>query len=278
MLKSARLTVSIVLFNSPLEPLSRTVNSLGTAVHAAREAGVLEKAQVYLIDNASAADYRSRLEVAYPDWALPNLMTINYRPQDDNGGFGAGHNRVLPELDGALHLVLNPDVELEPDALVAGMGTLAKRLDIVLLAPAARGEEGEWESLCKRYPSVWVLLLRGFVPGVLQRPFRRQLEHYQMRDLGSPGQAADVPIASGCFMLLRSDALQSMGGFDEGFFLYFEDFDLSLRLSAVGRLMFWPDMRIVHHGGNAAAKGGQHILYFVRSAWRFFQRHGWRWV
>ena len=79
-------------------------------------------------------------------------------------------------------------------------------------------------------------------------------------------------------MLLRGAAMRAVGGFDEDYFLYFEDYDLSLRLAREGRLLFDPAVRIVHHGGYAAQKGLHHIRLFVRSGVRFFRRHGWRWI
>ena len=60
--------------------------------------------------------------------------------------------------------------------------------------------------------------------------------------------------------------------------MYFEDFDLSLRLHSVGRLIFLPQMHIVHHGGYSARKGWRHITMFTHSGWKFFQRHGWCWI
>jgi len=87
-----------------------------------------------------------------------------------------------------------------------------------------------------------------------------------------------VEIASGCCMLVRSSALKAVGGFDQDFFLYFEDFDLSLRLQREGELLFDPAMQAVHHGGYAASKGLAHIRWFVRSGIRFFRLHGWRWI
>jgi GT2 family glycosyltransferase len=79
-------------------------------------------------------------------------------------------------------------------------------------------------------------------------------------------------------MLAPTPALRAVGGFDERYFLYFEDFDLSLRLGEHGRLVFEPAMRIVHHGGYAARKGLRHVRYFLRSGIRFFNDHGWRWI
>ena len=91
-------------------------------------------------------------------------------------------------------------------------------------------------------------------------------------------EPAQVLLASGCFMLLRTGPLQSVKGFNEKYFLYFEDFDLSLRLRECGQLMFLPSMVITHHGGYAATKGGGHIRLFVRAGFRFFNDHGWKWI
>jgi len=174
--------------------------------------------------------------------------------------------------------VLNPDVELQPDTLRVGLSSLLRNEDIVLLSPRVSGGDGQPEYLCKRYPSVFVLLLRGFAPAFFRRIFDRKLATYEMREECSGEAPVDVAIASGCFMLMRTAALRSVSGFNDNFFLYFEDFDLSLRLAAQGRLVFDPAMRIVHHGGYAASKGRRHVSYFARSGILFFKYHGWRWV
>lgn len=76
-------------------------------------------------------------------------------------------------------------------------------------------------------------------------------------------------IVSGCFMLFRTDALKALGGFDERYFLYFEDFDLSLRAQKLGRVVYYPGVRIQHYGGGAGRKGWRHIKMFLRSALTF---------
>ncbi len=92
------------------------------------------------------------------------------------------------------------------------------------------------------------------------------------------GFVSPVPVMSGCFMLLRRKAVDATGGFDPGFFLYFEDFDWSVRLNRVAGSAYVPAVRIVHHGGGAARKGWRHIAWFSRSATRFYRKHGWKWV
>jgi hypothetical protein len=83
---------------------------------------------------------------------------------------------------------------------------------------------------------------------------------------------------SGCFMLARRKVVDATGGFDPDFFLYFEDFDWSVRLNRVAGSAYVPAVRIVHHGGGAARKGWRHIAWFAKSATRFYRKHGWKWV
>ena len=275
---AVHLSVSIVVHNSDPQRLWQTLQSLVLAARAARRAGSLSRLTLLLVDNASQAAYRADLERRLQDWPGDTFIEVCCHMQPDNRGFGAGHNAVLEGLDSDLHLVLNPDVELREDTLAIGVAALAEGRGIALVSPRVVGARGEQEFLCKRYPSVLTLLLRGFAPAVLRRRFDRRLAHYEMRELRDAREPVDVPIASGCFMLLPTAVLRAVGGFDEAFFLYFEDFDLSLRLRHGGRLQYRPDMCIVHHGGYAARKGLRHVLYFLRSALRFFSRHGWRWV
>ncbi|NND66784.1 MAG: glycosyltransferase family 2 protein [Halioglobus sp.] len=276
---ASRLSVSIVLHNSAQELLQKTLSSLDRAAALALSEGLLDGVAVVLIDNASAGAYLDQLKAQVAGLPLGSLE-LAWLPQRDNRGFGAGHNLALAQVHSDYHLVLNPDVELATDALCAGLRALDGRADVALLCPGATGSDGAPAYLCKRYPSLLVLLLRGFAPRFLQRLFKGALERYQVRDIIDAGEPAEVEIASGCFMLLRTPDLAALGGFDEGYFLYFEDFDLSLRLREQGRgaLLYWPEMRIVHHGGDAARKGLDHVRYFLRSARRFFGTHGWRFL
>lgn len=83
-------------------------------------------------------------------------------------------------------------------------------------------------------------------------------------------------IVTGCFMLFRNDVLLKLNGFDENYFLYFEDTDLSLRASEITDIAYDPQVKIIHHGGNVSRKGFKHIFMFTQSMFKFFNKHGWR--
>jgi GT2 family glycosyltransferase len=272
------LSISLVLHDSDLVLLERTLNCLAVAVERVLAAGGLAGASLEVVDNHSPGDYagRARAMVALHESATPGYR-VEFRSLADNRGYGAGHNRVIAGVQSDLHLVLNPDVELAEDALVQAVRFLRAEPEVVMLAPAARGPDGSVEHLCKDYPSVLVLLVRASGSDRLRRRFRQRLERYELRHLQAATGPRAVRLVSGCCMLIRTGALQAEGGFDEDFFLYFEDFDLSLRLASHGRVLWLPAMQIVHHGGYAARKGWRHVLLFAAGGRRFFRKHGWRW-
>jgi GT2 family glycosyltransferase len=274
------LTVSIVTYQPDLVLLERCLAALAVALRAVQDTGRLRVSNVVLVDNTGS---RSTAEavVALGEARFKDTgVTMNYLHRHANIGYGSAHNLVMHGGNTHYHLVLNPDVELAPDALIEALTFLEANPDVGVLAPAVLAPDGEREFLCKRYPSVLDLVLRGFAPATLRRLFGKRLDHYEMRDVvvDASGHVSPVPMMSGCFMLVRRKALEATGGFDPRYFLYFEDFDWSVRLNRVTQSAYVPAVRVVHHGGGASRKGLRHLALFTRSAVRFFNKHGWRWA
>jgi len=271
----ASLTVAIVTHAPDLAVLADVLAQLDRAVAHARERSLLHEARLVLVDNGPGPDWREPLQRLLGSAGL--AMEAELLSGHGNVGYGAGHNLALWRRGGDFHLILNPDVLLEDDALSEGLTFMVVHPEAGLVAPAAWDEAGRRQYLCKAYPTVLDLALRGFAPGRLRRRFQARLDRYELRDRTGDTVLWDPPIASGCFMLCRRSALERIGGFRPEYFLYFEDFDLSLRLASSARLAWVPTVRIVHLGGHASRKGIRHIGLFLRSAIRFFDRHGWRW-
>jgi len=270
------LTVSLVTYCPDMAQLAATFSSFARAVRARRAAGGRGRIDFLVVDNSpeprAAIGALLRRELGRVAALRRQVLTGH-----GNVGFGRGHNLALAREVGGFHLILNPDVEIAEDALAEALAFMEAHPECGLLTPAARWGDGTRQYLCKRYPSVLDLLLRGFAPGVVKRLFAARLAQYEMRGEMGERMLWDPPIVSGCFMLFRGELWRRLGGFDPGYFLYFEDFDLSLRTAAVSRIAYVPAVRIVHHGGHAARKGWRHVTLFGRSALRFFKTHGWRW-
>jgi hypothetical protein len=275
------LTVSVVTFRPDRPLLERCLRTLADAIGAARAEGAIRSVAVALIDNSEdreVADAVARLGKSRFADADIQLTCLHGHA---NIGYGAAHNLMLLGTGSDYQLVLNPDVELARDALANAVRWMDAHPDVGVVAPAVRGPDGKPEYLCKRYPAMFDLLLRGFAPGFVRRLFRHRLERYELHDRIDPANewaVLDVPMLSGCCLLARRQAIDTTGGFDPKFFLYFEDFDWSVRLGQVAHTAYLPSFRAAHHGGGAARKGLRHIAWFVRGAARFYRKHGWRWI
>lgn len=266
---ASALSVSIVVHRLHEPELQRNLITLRMAADRLPTTDV----QLTLIDNSDRSELADALRLTATGSRWPNAIILSGH---GNLGYGAGHNLAICATTATAHLVLNPDVELDPDALRFGLRTLSDHA-CVLVGAVGRDADGAPGYLSKRMPSVGVFYLRGFAPAWLRQRFARRLAHYEYRDLPHD-QVSDVKLVSGAFMLCRTAALRAVNGFDERYFLHFEDLDLSLRLHAQGRVVSDPRVTLIHHGGNAAKKGAGHLKLFLRSAVRFFNTYGWRWL
>lgn len=253
-----------------------TLRSLLAAAQVARNGGWLDRMTIDLIHNSeSDAAFTSLIDVITRE-AVAQDVRFRLFEGHGNIGYGRGHNLSILQVSSDYHLVLNPDVTLSAESLVQGLQYLQQTPHVVALSPAVSDGEGNKQYVCKRFPSVLDFLLRGFAPEFIRRLFTKRLSRYEMRELSEQSASTDIPIISGCFMLFRTSVLRGVQGFDERYFLYFEDFDLSLRVHARGALAYLPAMHITHLGGHSARKGLGHIRMFARSGVRFYNTHGWK--
>lgn len=261
--KQLLLTISIVTFNPDFNELKRTLDSLKTALNEFAPETFL----ITIVDNSIGYEVSSFLLNNYS--ALP----IKLLHGQGNIGFGRAHNLAMEHM-GEFHLILNPDIELHFDALANAITFMKTNPQCGLLSPYAEWPDGERQYLCKRYPAFLDLLLRGFAPDIIRMWFKKRLQHYEMRAETRCNVWWNPPIVSGCLMFFRSATLLRTGGFSEDYFLYFEDFDLSLRVAKFSAIAYVPTVRVIHSGGRASKKGPWHILTFIRSAITFYRKHG----
>lgn len=263
---SARLAVSIVLYEPDLAQLRATLDSLQGSLAQVQKHGRV-RADVYLTDHSP----RPLAELAA--WQPPDGMALHYMHTPSNPGFGAGHNATFQRAAGAdFFLVANPDLEFAPDAIAAGLAFMHAHPALAFIAPALVEAHGRLRPACYTYPDLITLALRAL--GVAADHPR--IAAYECRQWDAHAARFDPPLVSGCCLLFRAASYRQLNGFDERYFLYFEDFDLALRARRLGlRYAYCPAMQVQHAGGGVARKGGVHMLHFTRSAWRFFNTHGW---
>ena len=272
---SVSISVSIVVYFPDVAWLETTLASLAAALADARHAGAMRRATICLVDNQSTSTTSSfdplitRL-VAEFGW-IDTIAVAGH----GNIGYGRANNLAIERCAGSnFHLVLNPDVRINEDAITNALLYLQQHDECAIVSPVANAPDGQALYLVKRFPSLFTLALRGFAPSIIRQRFRERLDAYERKEVAYDAYLSDAKIVSGCFMLIRRDALEKAGGFDPAFFLYFEDFDLSYRIAKFAGIARVANVRIVHAGGSAAAKGLRHVWLFVRSALRFNWKHG----
>jgi len=204
-----------------------------------------------------------------------NFPWLRVQRNDNRTGYGGNHNLNLARAAGRYIVIMNCDMTVTPNVLVALRDFMDGHADVGIVAPKILNPDGTVQGLNRRSPTIADLLLRRLSGARVRRMFMRRMDRYEMRDVGYDCEY-DVPCLSGCFMFCDSDLLRAVGGFDERYFLYFEDYDLCRRVQASRRTVYYPGATVTHYWERAAHKSVRHTGYFVASAFRYFNRWGYR--
>jgi GT2 family glycosyltransferase len=221
--------------------------------------------RVTLIDNSPNNDLAS----------IARQFGAIYINLPDNPGFGKAHNLAIQHTlasTAKYHLILNPDVTFSSEVIPELVAYMDEHPDVGMIMPDIRYPDGQRQHLCKLLPSPVDLLMRRFLPRLYDRS--GLLARYEMHHTGYD-KIMEVPALSGCFMLVRTLTLRKVGGFDERFFMYLEDVDLSRRIGAVAKAIFFPHVSITHEYIKGSYKTRKLLIYHIKSAINYFNKWGW---
>lgn len=254
------LRVSIVLYRNNYKQIEKTIYSvLGSKLNI----------KLWLVDNSPTDELKFLKD-------LDNR--IEYIFNNANLGFGKAHNIALRksiEEGIPYHLVLNPDVYFDEGVLEELYSFMEKNPDVGLIMPKVLYPNGEIQYLCKLLPTPFDLFGRRFLNfGLFKKYIERRNEIYELRFTGYD-KIMEVPYLSGCFMFIRTEVLKNVGLFDENFFMYLEDTDLSRRIHKVSKTIFYPYVYIYHEYGKGSYKNPNLLKYHINSAIYYFNKWGW---
>jgi hypothetical protein len=187
--------------------------------------------------------------------SYPIEKIVNASPK----GFGANHNAAFRRCHTPLFCVVNPDVRFESDPLPLLSRTLEDRR-VGVVGPLVRNSSGTLEDSARVFPTRTSLLLRAFGKGVgAAYPIDR-------------GPLA-VDWIAGMFMLFRRETYEAVGGFDEAYFLYYEDVDLCWRLHAKGYSVVYDPRAAITHDAQRASRGNLRLAaHHLASIFRYLRR------
>lgn len=248
------LNVSIVLYHHTPEMILPLVERI-------KEAELFN--ELYLVDNSTHENK------AFLD------LSNNYIFNNNNVGYGRGHNIALRKSIASntpYHLVINPDIELnngkQLDQMIA---YLEQHKEVGLLMPKVIYPNGDTQYLCKLLPKPSNLLFRRFFPSKWSQ---KANEKFELRFSGYD-KVMNVPYLSGAFMLLRTSVLQELGLFDERYFMYPEDIDLSRRIHQKYKTLYYPFETVIHHHEQASYKNLKMLCIHSWNIAKYFSKWGW---
>lgn len=240
-----------------------------------REAGSV-RYETIVVDNASQDGSADMIEQEFPGAALIR--------SEVNLGFAAANNRGFTIAKGRYVVLLNSDAFLRSGALPKAMEYMDSDPRIGLGGARLVGRDDSWQPSARMFPSLAndLLTLSGLSA---KYPHSRLFGRFD-RTWADPNQAAEVDWVPGAFSIIPRRVLDSVGYFDESFFLYYEEVDLCRRIKAAGySIWYWPDVVVVHLGGESSktiehltmsSAGSQLTLWRMRSALLYYRKHhGW---
>jgi len=249
------ITASIVAFKNDLGLLQKAIRSL-------LESELVGK--IYLIDNSPTDDL----------WQISGGDRIEYIFTGSNLGYGAGHNVAIRKVIevSKYHIILNPDLHFEAGTIERLLHFMEENQDVGLVMPKVLFPDGSTQYLCKLLPTPVDLLLRRFLPS--KEILEERNEIYELR-FTKYNKVIEVPYLSGCFMFVRVAAFKKAGLFDERFFMYFEDTDLTRQINKHYKTMYYPQVSIYHNYEKGSYNNIKLLGYHIVSAIKYFNKWGW---
>jgi GT2 family glycosyltransferase len=247
----------IVVSHNTREELLQCLASLGQ---------VTVPLEVVVVDNASEDGSADAAERRFP--------AVRVLRNADNLGFGAANNRGLAETRAPFVLLLNSDAELRPGCLETLVALLRERPRLGIAGPRTVEADGAVQVSFGPELTPWrEWRQRRLVMGVK----RRDPAALQAAAAAAAREHEPAWVSASC-LLARREALQAVGGFDEGYFLYEEDVDLCRRVRRAGwSVLFTPAAEVIHHLGRSVARDPERARFeYQRSHLRYYARHNGR--
>lgn len=248
------ITVSIVTYKTDLKELSKCLESLTSPLVS----------KIFIVDNSKQK---------YIENFCSQYANVGYIGSE-NVGYGAGHNQALRQVIGTnekYHLVLNSDVYFDPIVMDKLVEYMDKNTDVAQVQPNVVFPNGDAQYTVRMLPTPANLIFRRFLPKrmVEKMNYKYLLQYHDHKT------EMNVPYHQGSFMFFRTECFEKVGLFDERFFMYPEDIDITRRMHKYYRTMFWPGATIVHAHRAASYKNKKMLKIHMMNMIKYFNKWGW---
>ncbi len=222
--------------------------------------------EVIVVDNASTDESVAMVQVRFPQVIL---MT-----NTENLGFAKANNQAIARARGRKVLILNPDTVVNHKAIVTGSEYLDRHDQVAAIGVKMTDGYGNFLNESKRgFPTIWSSLWK--LTGINNWfPNHSQLNHYYLGHL-DPDGIHEIEVLTGAFLMIKKNILEQLKGFDEGYFMYGEDIDLSYRIRKLGyQLVYLGTTSITHlKGRSSSAHSFLHVRNFYQAMLVFVKKY-----
>jgi N-acetylglucosaminyl-diphospho-decaprenol L-rhamnosyltransferase len=237
------LDVAVVIVSYKCAPL--TIESIRSVLHERSTPGL--SVRVVVVDNASGDFAPIKEAVELNGWS--SWVTVVAAPK--NGGFAYGNNLGIQHASAARRphyfYLLNPDAQIRPHAIESLVRFLEARRDVGIVGSSFENLDGSDWPIAFRFPSLPYEVMQGLQFSPVTHVLRRWVVAQEMNNAPQP-----VDWICGASMLIRPEVIATVGGFDENYFLYFEETDFCYRAKQAGiSTWYLPESRVMHIGGQA---------------------------
>lgn len=267
------ITASIVTYNHHLLDFEPVLRSLFAS--PIDRIFVIDHSDSMLDLKAELQEFASRVMKGEPELMEKTNggFQLIYIPHENNG-YGGGHNVALREaqkLGCTYHLVVNPDVWFGPEVVPALIKYMDEHEDVGQMMPKVMYPNGQIQRLAKMLPAPMDTIGRFCLPEFVIRHRNKRFELCQ----SGFTKTLNVPFLSGCFMFLRMSSVETIGMFDEHFFLYAEDIDFTRRMHQQFKTLYYPETIVYHTFTRGSRKSLRLLMYHVISTIKYFNKWGW---
>ena len=218
--------------------------------------------QLYIIDNGSIDGTVQFLEKKYPNIVI--IQNLN------NIGFGGGHNVIIEQLNSLYHFVINPDIVVEQDFIAPLIRFMEEHPNVGMITPKVINMDGNEQHLPKEYPTIRFL-------GISKIPGFQYLRKEYTRSERKIVKPEEINFCTGCFFCIRTNLFREIGGFDNRYFLYFEDADLTRKVKDKNKsVIFYPNVSVKHRWKRDNVRSIKGIWIEIKSMIKYFNKWGWK--
>ena len=268
-----KIIFTLVLYNNSIEDLMPLIDSYNQLIISKPKKNII----ISIFDNSEKNINKDKIKNL-----LNPRLNLFFKKANKNLGFGVGHNLAFKEVckkikiyENDILIVTNPDIYFDKQEFfkIINFMNLKINCEIVCCNPLLRNHKNQIQFSAKKNPTILSLLIGRFKVLEKFKFLERYISINQNRALIEK-QLINCEYLSGCFLVIRAKIFIKINGFDERYFLHFEDADITRTLNKYGNCVHFPYSTIYHRWNRGSHKSPKQTILLIKSMLKYYQKWG----